>query len=258
MTAAITTDTNDTIGPPEGNCLDAEAATAGTLVDVQNCTGTVEQLWTHLPEGAPGAPAKLFNNGLCLGLDNDSLELQTCDLGNADQSWVLLFAGTFKNAGTGTCVTTTNFGDPLVMSTCNPSQGAQQWTLVGARLQSALPGMCMSVDDDGFHSAPYTIEPCNEPFGTVGFGFDLNGDVESSLDRCMIGGVASRRIDGEGIASGFCNQGAAQEWLACPNGEIINAGTGLCLDDPGNSKVAGTQLVLNDCYGTLGEIWAIS
>lgn len=259
VTASITTDTNFTFPPAEGNCLDAGADTAGTVVGVSNCTGVVEQLWTHQPEGFPGGPAQLTSNGgLCLGLASGSLVLQACDPVNADQGWVLLFAGTFKNAGTGTCVATTDAADPLVMSACNANRGSQQWTLVGARLRSAVPGMCLVTDDDGFHTSPYVIEPCAAPTGTLTFGFDLNGNVQSSLFRCMIG--SGRRLDGTVVNSGSCsaNQGPAEDWLEGPGGELINEGSGLCLDDPGNSKTAGTELILNDCYGSLGEIWAIS
>lgn len=141
------------------------------------------------------------------------------------------------------------------MRRCNENLADQQWTLTGAELTSGIPGMCMATNDNGFDSAPYVIEPCTGSKDTVGFGFGIDNEVISSLDRCMIGG---RRFDGGGINSGFCNQGAAQLWLPGPGGELINEGSGLCLDDPGNSHVAGTQLVLEDCYGTLGEIWAIS
>jgi hypothetical protein len=250
----ITTFTTDDLGPPEGQCLDAGAGTAGTVVGVQTCTGVAEQIWTHLPEGAPGAPSELTSNGLCLGLAGGSLELQTCDRRTATQSWLLLFGGTIKNVGTGTCVATTNTQNPLTMQPCDESLAAQQWTLTGAELTSAIPGMCMATNDDGFHTAPYVIEPCTGTNNTVGFGFGIDNEVISSLDRCMIG---ARRLDGSGINSGFCT-GGFQLWLVGPTGELINESSGLCLDDPGNSRVAGTQLVLEDCYGTLGEIWAIS
>jgi len=252
----ITTSTFDDLGPPEGECVDAGAGTAGTVVGVQTCTGVAEQIWTHLPEGSPGAPARLVSNTLCLGLASGSLELQACHRSSATQSWLLGFGGTIKNIGTGSCVATTNAGNPLTMRRCEEKLAAQQWTLTGAELTSAIPGMCMAVSDDGFHSAPYVIEPCTGGTGNVGFGFNINGEVDSSLGRCMVGG--RRRIDGGGISSGNCDQGPDQLWLVGPGGELINEGTGLCLDDPGNSHLAGTQLVLEDCYGTLGEIWAIA
>lgn len=72
----------------------------------------------------------------------------------------------------------------------------------------------------------------------------------------MIGGGFHR--DGVGMNSGFCDAGYAQDWLVGPGGELINEASGLCLDDPGNSRVAATHLVQEDCYGQLGETWAIA
>jgi hypothetical protein len=256
ITAAIATDTSTSLGPAEGQCLDSGAGTAGTTVGIETCTGTAEQLWTYLPEGAPGAPDELISNGLCLSLVAASVQLASCDRSDATQSWRLLFGGTLKNIGSGTCLETgSGFTDPITMQGCNSTIGFQQWHLIGATLQSAVPGMCMAVNDNGADPASYMIEPCGNG-GLQGFGFNNDGSVLSSLDRCMIG--EGTRRDGAGVASGFCDAGAAQDWFVSPSGELINAGSGLCLDDPGNSKVAGTQLVLEDCYGTLGEIWAIA
>lgn len=37
----------------------------------------------------------------------------------------------------------------------------------------------------------------------------------------------------------------------------MNDTANLCIDDPGNSTVNGPKLVLEDCYGEVGEIWAV-
>jgi hypothetical protein len=78
--------------------------------------------------------------------------------------------------------------------------------------------------------------------------------VPAAAAPSEFGGAGARTL----ACSGNCDHGPDQLWLAGPGGELINEGTGLCLDDPGNSHLAGTQLVLEDCYGTLGEIWAIA
>ena len=46
-------------------------------------------------------------------------------------------------------------------------------------------------------------------------------------------------------------------WSILPDGQIMNNTANLCLDDPGDSTANGTQLVLQDCYGEAGEIWAV-
>lgn len=251
ITSAIATDTNISLAPPEGLCLDSGAGTAGTQATIQACTGTAQQLWTYLPEGAPGAPYQLTINGLCLSLAAGSVQLGGCDRGVTTQGWRLLFGGTLENAGAGRCLETgSNFTNPLTLQPCNTALGFQQWHLITATLQSAVPGMCMAVNDDGFHPAPYTVEPCGNG-GQQGFGFNNDGRVLSSLLRCMGEGNA-------GVESANCSGSVAQDWLVGPGGELINESSGLCLDDQANSQVAGTQLVLDPCYGTLGEIWAIA
>jgi hypothetical protein len=53
------------------------------------------------------------------------------------------------------------------------------------------------------------------------------------------------------------SQPARVGWSILPDGQIMNNTANLCLDDPGDSTVNGTQLVLEDCYGEAGEIWAV-
>ena len=65
--------------------------------------------------------------------------------------------------------------------------------------------------------------------------------------------------DGTPVILGSCVRGQQADtawWLPLPDGEIANAFTGLCLAVRGNSARPGTPLVVNDCYGDIGEIWA--
>jgi hypothetical protein len=57
---------------------------------------------------------------------------------------------------------------PLTLQSCDTAVGYQQWHLMNATL-SGVPGMCMTVDDDGADSSPYTIEPCGDGYQR-GFG----------------------------------------------------------------------------------------
>lgn len=184
-----------------------------------------------------------------------SIKLAACNTGHATQNWQALDGGTLLNAGTGTCLATTSSSDPLVLQACDPALDVQQWHMTAASLQSGVTGMCAAEDDNGNDASPYLIEPCRGGF-FQGFSFNPDGSVSSSLDRCMIG--SGTRRDGVGVSTGFCSAGAAQDWVAGPGGELINEGSGLCLDDPGGTQVAGTQLDLQDCDGRLGEVWAIA
>jgi hypothetical protein len=228
-------------------CLDSGADTAGTKVILQDCTGAAEQLWTYLPEGAPGAPDELTAGGLCLGLVSGGLQLQTCNHAYAMQSWRQLLGGVLENTGTGSCLTTASGqANPLSMTKCNTASGYQRWWLSAVSYTSGVPGMCLADDDDGFHTSPYMMEPCHDGY-SQDYWINVDGSVSSSLGRCL----------GPG-AGGNCDGKPDQVWLYGPDGELINESTGLCLDDPDGSATAGTDLTMSDCYGELGEIWGVA
>ena len=89
------------------------------------------------------------------------------------------------------------------------------------------------------------------------FQFEPNGVIQAGLG-CVNG--ASLRRDGTSPVVSGCSGSTppAGIWLDGPHGELINQGTGLCLDDPGNNTTSGTQVLLEDCYGQPGEIWALN
>ncbi len=258
LIGAIDTDTSFSTPPAEGQCLDSGAGTAGTVVTIQSCTGTAEQLWTYLPEGAPGVPDELTINGLCLGLASGTVALATCDRSTATQSWRQLYGGVLEDTGSGRCLQVgSSWTNPLTLQTCDISIGYQQWHLVTGTVQSGVSGMCMATQDSGITNVPppsIMVEPCGQSGQDYGYSFGLDGQILASYGFCVVPGSGGY-IDGAG---GTCDSSVYSDWLAGPGGELINEGNGLCLDDPGDSAVAGTQLILKPCYGTLGEIWAIA
>jgi hypothetical protein len=225
-------------------CMDSGAGTAGTVVTVATCTGTAGQLFSYQPEGAPGAADNLVIDGLCVAPASGGVKLAACVRGSAVQGWRLEPGGVLADTGTGTCLTTPDTGvNPLRLAVCGSAPADQQFSLGAVKLTSGVTGMCVSVNDDGFHTAPYTLEPCAQSHG---FYLSDTGTVASSLGRCM----------NEGPASANCDGTVDQDWLWSAGGELVNESAGLCLDDPGNSAAAGTGLTLSDCYGQPGEIWA--
>src|SRR5262249_16784657 len=72
-------------------CLDGGGETAGTAVTVQLCNDNPPQSWAYVPEGAPGAPAEITINGLCLGLTAGAPVLAACDQSDTTQSWRVLY-----------------------------------------------------------------------------------------------------------------------------------------------------------------------
>ena len=53
-----------------------------------------------------------------------------------------------------------------------------------------------------------------------------------------------------------CNGGGNQQWLAV-NGELVNPGSGKCLDDPNFTTTQGTQLDLWTCNGGSNQQWSV-
>jgi hypothetical protein len=232
-------------------CLDGGASTAGTTVAVTTpCYGTAEQLFAFQPQGAPGAPGQLLSDGLCVTPASGTIRLTACAADPA-QGWRLLPGSVtdnegdlLQNASTGTClVTGTDVTDPLALVSCSAADAAQNWAEAGAKLVSGTGGMCVSVADTGVGGAQDTLEPCGQ---SVRFGMGPDNSVISSLGRCM----------GPGAGVGNCDGQPDDDWLWGPGGELINAGSGLCLDDPGDAATAGTGLITTDCYGSPGEVWA--
>jgi hypothetical protein len=52
----------------------------------------------------------------------------------------------------------------------------------------------------------------------------------------------------------FCNGSGAQQWEPQADGELVNPESGRCLTDPGPGG-SGTQLVIEDCHDTAGQLW---
>jgi hypothetical protein len=49
----------------------------------------------------------------------------------------------------------------------------------------------------------------------------------------------------------------AQQWVLQPNSRLFNPQSGRCLDDPGSTLTAGTQLQIYDCNKTAAQRWRI-
>jgi hypothetical protein len=249
VTSTIVTD----FSPPDGagtECLDGGAETAGTDATLQLCSESLQQAWTYLPEGAPGAPAEITISGLCLGLTAGQPALAACDQADATQGWHFIANGGLRNAGAGTCLNAgaKNTG-PLTLRTCNSSV-PQEWSLSQGTLQSGIPRICVTGNYlVGQPPAPIQVEPCGQD--GLDYDFTLNQDNEIvSGDACAVAGAGGYLVSQDcGSADGY--------WLILPGGEFLNEGTDLCLADPGHATYAGAQLELQPCYGALGEIWSI-
>ncbi|HEX3488686.1 MAG TPA: ricin-type beta-trefoil lectin domain protein [Streptosporangiaceae bacterium] len=254
--APVTTNIVTDFSPPDGagtECLDGGAETAGTAVTIQLCEESAQENWAYLPSGPPGGPAEITIGGLCLGLTAGAPTLATCDQSVATQGWRLLGGGGLQDAGSGTCLDAgAKQTGPLTLSACRTALPQQQWQLTAGTLQSAVPGICVAGD---FYApqppqppSPIQVEPCGQAGQDYDFTLSPNGQIVSGL-TCAAPSYGY-------LVAQTCG-GTDQDWQVLPGGQVLNQGTGLCLSDPAAARYAGTQLELQPCYGTLGEIWSL-
>jgi predicted alpha-1,6-mannanase (GH76 family) len=116
----------------------------------------------------------------------------------------------------------------------------------------------LCLDDKGSGTTggnPVQIWGCNSTNAqswTAGSGHTLR----------VMGGCAT--VTGGGTSNGTliewepCTSGnGAQVWVPQSDGALLNSQSGKCLDDPGSSTTAGTQLQLYTCDGTGAQHWTI-
>ncbi len=244
-----------------GSCLSSqgEGTAPGTRVQIGPCDSSTASNWAYVAGARPGQAGKMtIAGGICLGLSGTNAVLQTCGRA-AGQAWD--YDLTYNPSGTptsylfnpasGRCLSGRAYpeGSRVVSSPCS-SAGFENWVVTRLSVRSGVPGLCASYSGTfGQKARSATCSAtADQAFGISGDTIaGLSGscfDVHSLLDRAAI------IPDGcTGSATGF-----SQQWLTGPGGELINANSGKCLDDPGR----GQPLEQEDCYGLPGEIWAIN
>jgi hypothetical protein len=262
-----------------GKCLDdtLDSTTSGSKIQIWSCNGRSSQNWEYVPDGSPGGAGTLEINGKCaditnFGTANDSkIQLWSCN-GGASQQWFLVgFAGELYNPASGRCLddtgkSTTN-GTQVEIFDCNDGTN-QAWTPAASPVLSGVAGKCL--DDNGSSSADgnkIDSYSCNGT-GAQDLTIGLDGSLQV-FGKCL--DVTGRgQLDGAPLQLWGCTTGLAhdnQQWIvwAFPVagahgafGEILNANSNKCLAVAGNSTTDGVQLVQEDCYGSPGEIWALS
>jgi hypothetical protein len=54
-----------------------------------------------------------------------------------------------------------------------------------------------------------------------------------------------------------CDGSAGQRWVPRPDGALVNATSGLCLDATGASSANGTKLILYTCNNGSNQKWVL-
>jgi hypothetical protein len=250
-----------------GKCLDdaGNSATNGTKVQIWTCNGGAAQNWAFVPDGFPGAAGTVTIHGKCLDIagggtaNGSKVDLSSCT-GAGNQQWFLAGFGVLFNPASAKCL------DDTGMSTANGRQvdiyscvgtTNQTWTLTASPVQSGVPGKC--VDDTLGSSAngnKIQIFACN---GGNTQKWVLAADGTLRVNGKCLDVTGKSLLDGAKIQLWSCLTANGQPvpnqlWLAGPNGELINANSGRCLNDPGGT-INGTQLNQQDCYGNVSEVW---
>jgi Ricin-type beta-trefoil lectin domain/Putative Ig domain len=240
-----------------GRCLTAVASP----VRIEKCVNHPNQKWEFVPGGSLSGAGQLKDQGKCLatgsGSGNGALAtVQACSK-STRQRWVYAAGGHLRNVSTGRCLAirgSATAGKQAVERTC--SGPGLAWLLPAAPVVSAVPGRCLN--DPGASGTAGTrivVSACSTARGQR-WTAETNGTL-AAAGKCLSVSNSSM-LHGAAIVLARCGNGSAQTWLRGPDGELMDAHSGLCLADPGNSKVSGTKLVQNDCYRQPGEIWVIS
>ncbi len=254
-TTTIVTDIDESSGTGS-ECLDGGTQTVGAAVTVQLCEDYLAENWTYLPDGGPGDPAELTTDGLCLGLAGTAPVLVTCDQSSASDGWYLIYDGLLANAATGTCLDAGQYAGPLTLQTCDGSLTQQQWRVQTSSMQSAIPGICVASDDypPDYQKAilgQVEVATCGQADLDYLFTFQPSNLISTAWGclESSFGGIVSAQSCGGPTLEG--------DWIVLGAGELMDEGTGLCIGDPGDTTVAGTQLDLEPCYDGLGELWSV-
>jgi hypothetical protein len=258
------------------------SARNGTKVELWTCDSSAAEQWTYVPDAAPDGAGTLQIHGKCLDVVNHGtangsrVQLWQCT-GSGNQEWSLQDGfGMLENVASGRCL-----DDPHA-STANGVQAdifdceflpSQTFALPAGPVLSAIAGKC--AEDPGNSSAQGTavrLEPCDGSAAQKWGDFSNPTGIPSTHGgRCLSAAlpvtgtgmtvnilvlegapVVIASCDGETMTTAY-----ASDWTLMPDGQIVNDDVNMCLADPGNASANGTKLVLEDCYGDPGEIWAV-
>jgi hypothetical protein len=252
-----------------GKCMDdnGNSSKDGTKIQIWSCNGGASQNWTFYPDTDPGDAGELVIHDKCLGIagggtaNGSKLVLWGCN-GTANQQWFIVGSGgQLVNPVSGKCIddpysSTTN-GRQLDIWDCN-GEPWQDWTLPASPVLSGIGGKCM--DDPGDSSTNGTKIQLNSCNGTAAQRWTIIPD-SNLIGTLRINGKCLDATgfgtqDGTGVQLWSCSGNTNQAWEVTAFGMLENVNAEKCLADPSNTATNKTQLVLEDCYGDQGEIWA--
>jgi GH25 family lysozyme M1 (1,4-beta-N-acetylmuramidase) len=246
------------------------SSAAGTVADIRTCNGKPAQEWTYAQDDS------LRFKGMCLqspGKKGSVVRLQKCT-GQGDQQWDLVYPHSVAAAGTGAALALYNPDDGLCLSdpgnrkkngtsqivwSCDGSRG-QEWGLPAGAIQSGIAGQCLddfkNLTRNGNKVDLYRCDRAK----SQSWAAEADGTIRID-DKCL-DVHKGRTTGGTPVELSSCNGSTAEQWrLVDGDGALMleNPHSGLCLADPADSKVYGTQLQLHQCTTRdPGTVWRVS
>jgi hypothetical protein len=184
---------------------------------------------------------------------HNKVGIATCGYASGELWELTGYAGEIVNPASGDCLTdpgsSTANNTQLTVEPCTGTTN-QAWTMPASPVTSGIAGMCLAVSGGSAISTPCTTSTSQR----VTLGLDGSLRFGGSCLYNAGGGIT----DGTAIKELGCNSSVPQLWGISAYGQIENLMSEKCLAIPGNSSANGAKLVLEDCYGQPGEVWAAS
>ena len=261
-----------TLSRPATLCLyDARnSAASGTKVEVWKCDGQAAERWTYLPDPAADSSGTLVIHGKCATIVHQGaklgLRLRQCD-GAGSQGWSLQSGEVWLyNPASGLCMNdprdSTRDGTQVSVAICEQVV-SQSFTLPAGPVLSGVGGQCLT-DPHNSRNAGVRLAAthCDGSTAQLWSTFS-NWAFTDHNGLCL--GTTGNTYSKPGVRPGVpvlltkCTPAGlldTKAWYPLPDGQIINAWNGLCLDNPGSAASPAAKLVMEPCYASAGEIWA--
>ena len=251
-------------------CLDDRGGSSartvlGALAQLWRCHNGPSQQWSFRPGGAPGDAGALMSGGLCLDVrgrgtaPGSRLQLWRCT-GAGNQQWLITgSSGALNNPASGLCLDDAGgrprSGAAIDIARCTGGT-RQAWTLPASPVTSGVSGKCL--DDLGGNSANGAWADSRACNGGAAQRFTLGQDGTIRIrGKCL--SLAGDSADNQApVQLWTCNGKANEVFQVSAWGMLESQSAQKCLAIPGSSPADGTRLVIADCYGDPGEIWAVS
>jgi subtilase family serine protease len=237
----------------------------GTPVDIYQCLNVAsENGWSYTPSGAPGVPYLVKIHGICAYASGNPISsgsragLFQCN-GAPSEKWALggingqIIGGQLIQASSGLCLTdpgsSTRNNTQLTVTPCNGDL-SQAFLLPASPITSGVAGKCIQYGGSGAISTACSTSSLQKAQILADGEIRMNG-------KCLYKAGTSFN---NGTAVGFlpCGTGVSKIWGITAYGQLENLVSEKCLAIPNNSATNGTKLVVTDCAGQPGEVWAVS